>query len=123
MSTPASNGWETVIGLEIHVQLKTRTKMFCRCELEYGGGENTHTCPVCLAHPGTLPVPNERAIEMLRELGDPHDPQTEMGPVANQPQYEKVLGYLDTARAEGAEDVGVGVMLAGRGAFRHAPRR
>jgi aspartyl-tRNA(Asn)/glutamyl-tRNA(Gln) amidotransferase subunit B len=61
--------WEAVIGLEIHVHLKTRTKMFCRCELEYGGAENTHTCPVCLAHPGTLPVPNGRAIEMTILLG------------------------------------------------------
>jgi aspartyl-tRNA(Asn)/glutamyl-tRNA(Gln) amidotransferase subunit B len=61
--------WEPVIGLEIHVHLKTRTKMFCRCELEYGGAENTHTCPVCLAHPGTLPVPNERAIQMTILLG------------------------------------------------------
>jgi aspartyl-tRNA(Asn)/glutamyl-tRNA(Gln) amidotransferase subunit B len=61
--------WEPVIGLEIHVHLKTRTKMFCRCELEYGGAENTHTCPVCLAHPGTLPVPNARAIEMTILLG------------------------------------------------------
>jgi aspartyl-tRNA(Asn)/glutamyl-tRNA(Gln) amidotransferase subunit B len=61
--------WEPVIGLEIHVHLKTRTKMFCRCELEYGGAENTHTCPVCLAHPGTLPVPNGRAIEMTILLG------------------------------------------------------
>jgi aspartyl-tRNA(Asn)/glutamyl-tRNA(Gln) amidotransferase subunit B len=61
--------WKPVIGLEIHVHLKTRTKMFCRCELEYGGAENTHTCPVCLAHPGTLPVPNERAIEMTILLG------------------------------------------------------
>ena len=40
------------------MHLKTRTKMFCRCELEYGAAENTHTCPVCLAHPGALPVPN-----------------------------------------------------------------
>jgi aspartyl-tRNA(Asn)/glutamyl-tRNA(Gln) amidotransferase subunit B len=61
--------WEPVIGLEIHVHLKTRTKMFCRCELEYGAPENTHTCPICLAHPGTLPVPNERAIEMTILLG------------------------------------------------------
>jgi aspartyl-tRNA(Asn)/glutamyl-tRNA(Gln) amidotransferase subunit B len=61
--------WEAVIGLEVHVHLKTRTKMFCRCELEYGGAENTHTCPVCLAHPGTLPVPNGRAIEMTILLG------------------------------------------------------
>ena len=61
--------WEPVIGLEIHVHLKTRTKMFCRCELEYAAGENTRTCPVCLAHPGTLPVPNVRAIEMTILLG------------------------------------------------------
>jgi aspartyl-tRNA(Asn)/glutamyl-tRNA(Gln) amidotransferase subunit B len=61
--------WELVCGLEVHAHLKTRTKMFCRCELEYGGAENTHTCPVCLAHPGALPVPNARAIEMTILLG------------------------------------------------------
>ena len=55
------NGWEPVIGLEIHVQLKTRTKLFCRCELSWAEEENTRTCPVCLAHPGALPVPNRRA--------------------------------------------------------------
>jgi aspartyl-tRNA(Asn)/glutamyl-tRNA(Gln) amidotransferase subunit B len=53
---------EAVIGLEIHVQLATRTKMFCGCELSFGDAPNTHTCPVCLAHPGVLPVPNEQAI-------------------------------------------------------------
>jgi aspartyl-tRNA(Asn)/glutamyl-tRNA(Gln) amidotransferase subunit B len=61
--------WEPVIGLEVHAHLKTRTKMFCRCELEYGAAENTRTCPVCLAHPGALPVPNERAIEHTIRLG------------------------------------------------------
>ena len=61
--------WEPVIGLEVHAHLKTRTKMFCRCELEYGAAENTRTCPVCLAHPGALPVPNERAIEFTIKLG------------------------------------------------------
>jgi aspartyl-tRNA(Asn)/glutamyl-tRNA(Gln) amidotransferase subunit B len=61
--------WEAVIGLEVHAHLKTRTKMFCRCELEYGAGENTRTCPVCLAHPGALPVANERAIEHTIKLG------------------------------------------------------
>jgi aspartyl-tRNA(Asn)/glutamyl-tRNA(Gln) amidotransferase subunit B len=61
--------WEPVIGLEIHVHLKTRTKMFCRCELEYFAPENSRTCPVCLAHPGTLPVSNRRAIEMTILLG------------------------------------------------------
>ena len=54
--------WEPVIGLEIHVQLKTRTKMFCGCELSFGDEPNIHTCPVCLGHPGTLPNVNEQAI-------------------------------------------------------------
>jgi aspartyl-tRNA(Asn)/glutamyl-tRNA(Gln) amidotransferase subunit B len=61
--------YEAVIGLEVHAHLKTRTKMFCRCELEYGAAENTRTCPVCLAHPGALPVPNARAIEHTIALG------------------------------------------------------
>jgi aspartyl-tRNA(Asn)/glutamyl-tRNA(Gln) amidotransferase subunit B len=65
----AASEWELVCGLEVHVHLKTRTKMFCRCALEYGAAENTHTCPVCLAHPGALPVPNGRAIEMTILLG------------------------------------------------------
>ncbi|MDE3024483.1 MAG: Asp-tRNA(Asn)/Glu-tRNA(Gln) amidotransferase subunit GatB [Acidobacteriota bacterium] len=61
--------WQPVIGLEVHAHLKTRTKMFCRCELDYGAHENSRTCPVCLAHPGALPVPNERAIELTIKLG------------------------------------------------------
>jgi aspartyl-tRNA(Asn)/glutamyl-tRNA(Gln) amidotransferase subunit B len=65
----SASEWETVVGLEVHAHLKTRTKMFCRCELEYGAAENTRTCPVCLAHPGALPVPNARAIEMTILLG------------------------------------------------------
>jgi aspartyl-tRNA(Asn)/glutamyl-tRNA(Gln) amidotransferase subunit B len=64
-----ASDWETVVGLEVHAHLKTKTKMFCRCALEYGAAENTHTCPVCLAHPGALPVPNGRAIEMTIQLG------------------------------------------------------
>src|SRR5947209_7504849 len=61
--------WETVVGLEIHVHLKTRTKMFCRCELEYFAEPNTRTCPVCLAHPGALPVANRTAVEWTIKLG------------------------------------------------------
>ena len=53
---------EPVIGLEIHVQLSTKTKMFCGCALSFGDQPNVHTCPICLAHPGVLPVPNEEAI-------------------------------------------------------------
>ena len=48
--------WEPVIGLEIHVQLDTRTKMFCGCALSFGEPPNTFTCPICLGLPGTLPV-------------------------------------------------------------------
>ncbi len=59
---------EAVIGLEIHVQLATRTKMFCGCELSFGEEPNVHTCPVCLAHPGVLPVPNRRAIEYALQI-------------------------------------------------------
>ena len=61
--------WEPVIGLEIHVQLKTRTKMFCRCANGFGGEPNAQTCPVCLAHPGALPVPNRQAVEWTIRLG------------------------------------------------------
>jgi aspartyl-tRNA(Asn)/glutamyl-tRNA(Gln) amidotransferase subunit B len=56
--------YEAVIGIEIHVQLQTRTKMFCGCELSFGDPPNTHTCPVCLAHPGALPVANAEAIRL-----------------------------------------------------------
>jgi aspartyl-tRNA(Asn)/glutamyl-tRNA(Gln) amidotransferase subunit B len=55
--------WEPVIGLEIHVQLRTRTKMFCGCRLAFGEEPNTLTCPVCLGLPGTLPVANAQAVQ------------------------------------------------------------
>ena len=54
--------YEPVIGIEIHVQLRTRTKMFCGCALSFGEEPNTLTCPVCLGHPGTLPVTNAEAV-------------------------------------------------------------
>jgi aspartyl-tRNA(Asn)/glutamyl-tRNA(Gln) amidotransferase subunit B len=60
--------YEPVIGLEIHVQLLTKTKMFCGCELEFGAGPNVHTCPICLGHPGALPVANEQAIEYALKI-------------------------------------------------------
>lgn len=64
-----STEYEAVIGLEIHVQLSTRTKMFCGCELSFGDDPNIHTCPVCLALPGVLPVPNEQAVEYALQIG------------------------------------------------------
>jgi len=62
-------GYEPVIGLEIHVQLRTRTKMFCGCELSFGDDPNVHTCEVCLAHPGSLPVVNAQAIQYGIQIG------------------------------------------------------
>jgi len=56
--------WETVIGLEVHVQLLTRSKMFCGCSAAFGDPPNTNVCPVCLGLPGALPVPNERAVRL-----------------------------------------------------------
>jgi aspartyl-tRNA(Asn)/glutamyl-tRNA(Gln) amidotransferase subunit B len=59
---PTDAPFEAVIGLEIHVQLSTRTKMFCGCALSFGEEPNTRTCPICLGHPGTLPVLNAEAV-------------------------------------------------------------
>jgi aspartyl-tRNA(Asn)/glutamyl-tRNA(Gln) amidotransferase subunit B len=64
----AMNNHETVVGLECHVELSTRTKMFCGCPNSFGGDPNTRTCAVCLGHPGTLPVPNREAIEYTLKI-------------------------------------------------------
>jgi aspartyl-tRNA(Asn)/glutamyl-tRNA(Gln) amidotransferase subunit B len=61
--------FETVIGLECHVELSTRTKMFCGCSNVFGAPPNTNVCPVCLGHPGSLPVPNQKAIEYIVRIG------------------------------------------------------
>ena len=55
--------FEPVIGLEIHAQLKTKTKIFCACSTAFGAPPNTHTCPVCLGMPGVLPVLNKKVVE------------------------------------------------------------
>src|ERR1700689_5724147 len=61
--------WEAVIGIECHVELKTASKMFCGCPNSFGGEPNTKVCPVCLALPGALPVPNTLAIEHMIRAG------------------------------------------------------
>ncbi|AIQ65537.1 glutamyl-tRNA amidotransferase [Paenibacillus stellifer] len=58
-----SSKYETVIGLEVHVELHTQSKIFCGCSTEFGAPPNTHTCPVCLGHPGVLPVLNRQAVD------------------------------------------------------------
>ena len=64
VSTSTLEKWEMVVGLEVHVQLKTRTKAFCSCSAEYGAPPNANTCPVCLALPGALPVLNGHAVSL-----------------------------------------------------------
>ncbi|MCD8153281.1 MAG: Asp-tRNA(Asn)/Glu-tRNA(Gln) amidotransferase subunit GatB [Clostridiales bacterium] len=61
--------YETVIGLEVHVELATKTKIFCGCSTEFGGAPNTHTCPVCTGMPGSLPVLNRRVVEFAIRAG------------------------------------------------------
>jgi aspartyl-tRNA(Asn)/glutamyl-tRNA(Gln) amidotransferase subunit B len=68
-SARAAAAFEPVIGLEIHVQLRTATKMFCGCELSFGAPPNTRTCPVCLGLPGALPVANARAVQLGLMIG------------------------------------------------------
>jgi aspartyl-tRNA(Asn)/glutamyl-tRNA(Gln) amidotransferase subunit B len=65
---PGTRVWEVVIGLEIHVQLNTCTKMFCGCEVTFGESPNTLVCPICLGHPGVLPVVNEKAVEYATRI-------------------------------------------------------
>ncbi|OGW63212.1 MAG: aspartyl/glutamyl-tRNA amidotransferase subunit B [Nitrospirae bacterium RIFCSPHIGHO2_01_FULL_66_17] len=67
--TPARTAYETVIGLEVHAQLLTRSKMFCGCATAFGAEPNTQVCPICLGMPGVLPVVNKRAVEFAVRLG------------------------------------------------------
>ena len=64
-----SKTYETVIGLEVHVELATKTKIFCGCSTAFGGAPNTHTCPVCTGMPGSLPVLNKAVVEKAVAVG------------------------------------------------------
>ncbi|MGN0343495.1 MAG: Asp-tRNA(Asn)/Glu-tRNA(Gln) amidotransferase subunit GatB, partial [Lachnospiraceae bacterium] len=64
-----SREYETVIGLEVHVELATKTKIFCGCSTAFGGAPNTHTCPVCTGMPGSLPVLNKKVVEYATAVG------------------------------------------------------
>ena len=64
-----SKQYETVIGLEVHVELATKTKIFCSCSTAFGGAPNTHTCPVCTGMPGSLPVLNKQVVEYAMAVG------------------------------------------------------
>ncbi len=64
-----SKQYETVIGLEVHVELATKTKIFCSCSTQFGGEPNTHTCPVCTGMPGSLPVLNKQVVEYAAAVG------------------------------------------------------
>jgi aspartyl-tRNA(Asn)/glutamyl-tRNA(Gln) amidotransferase subunit B len=65
----AAGGWEMVCGLEVHCELRTRTKLFCSCPNEFGSEPNTNVCPVCLGLPGSLPVLNRHAVELAMRIG------------------------------------------------------
>lgn len=61
--------WETVMGLEVHVELATKSKIFCSCTTEFGGEPNTHCCPICTGMPGTLPVVNKQVVNFAMKAG------------------------------------------------------
>ena len=61
--------YEAVIGLEVHAQLLTESKAFCSCSTKFGNSPNTNVCPVCLGHPGVLPVLNKKVVEFITLMG------------------------------------------------------
>ena len=69
MNNNQINDWELTVGLEVHIQLSTKTKMFCNCPASYGAEPNSLVCPICLAMPGSLPMINQKAINMAIKLG------------------------------------------------------
>ena len=70
--------YEVVIGLEVHAELSTKTKIFCSCPTAFGAAPNTHTCPICMAMPGTLPVLNEKVDRKSTRLNSSHPSRSRM---------------------------------------------
>jgi aspartyl-tRNA(Asn)/glutamyl-tRNA(Gln) amidotransferase subunit B len=117
--------YEPVIGLEVHAQLQTRSKMFCRCSTQYAGAEpNTHICPVCAGFPGVLPVVNGRAVELATRVGlalnceispssrfdRKHYPYPDLPKGYQISQYDlplAVRGYVMLAGAHGERRIGI----------------
>src|SRR5439155_869088 len=119
--------WEPVIGLEVHAHLKTRTKMFCRCELEYGAPENTRTCPVCLAHLGALSSLvdfNRGGTPLLEIVTGPHirsaDEADRFLRLLRQTIVE--LGVSDAEMEKGTLRADVNVSVRERGEEGYRPR-
>ena len=102
--------YEPVIGLEIHVQLKTRTKMFCGCELSFGEEPNTRTCPVCLGHPGVLPVINAEAVHYALMIGMALDCELAERSIFHRKQYF----YPDNPKAYQISQYDIPICGAGR---------
>ena len=119
-----SGAYETVIGLEVHAQLRTRTKMFCGCATTFGAAPNTQTCPVCQGNPGSLPVINRRAIEfgirtalalgcrinLANRFARKHYYYPDMPKNYQISQYEEPLaehGTLEVTSAGGARVIGI----------------
>ena len=116
--------YETVIGLEVHAELSTKTKIFCSCPTDFGGEQNTHCCPVCMAMPGALPVLNEKVVEYAVKAGlatnctisrdSKNDRKNYFYPDLPKSyqisQYDKPLcekGYVEIETEEGKKKIGI----------------
>ena len=87
----AREDYEVVIGLEVHAELSTKTKIFCSCPTSFGASPNTHVCPICMAMPGTLPVLNEKVVEYAVRAGL----ATECTILQQSVQYNKIVKMIE----------------------------
>lgn len=119
-----SKEYETVMGLEVHVELKTKSKIFCSCQVDFGGEANTHCCPTCMGLPGTLPTLNEKVVEYAIKAGVSTNCEItrrgkqdrknyfypDSGKAYQISQNERPLchgGYLDIESQEGHKRIGI----------------